>query len=93
MRSVQEDALGLVAGLSSQAKTVWVLTAQTGMGHEASDILMAAARARLVCGDPVPLKGTFLDHYDVAREAPLIPAHGNFGIATGSAVSERDTDS
>jgi hypothetical protein len=62
MRRTHEDAVRLVTRLSSRQKTLWVLTADTGMGHEASDIFMAAIRGQLTCGDPVPRKGAFFDH-------------------------------
>ena len=62
MRRTHEDAVRLVARVSSRRKTVWVLTADAGMGHEASEILMAAIRRQLTCADPVPRKGAFFDH-------------------------------
>jgi uncharacterized membrane protein len=62
MRRVQAEAVSLVTRLSSTARAVWVITADTGMGHEASDIFIAVARDRLSCGKPLPLKGAFFDH-------------------------------
>ena len=67
MQAIRAEGVQLVARMASTADNIWVLTADTGMGHEASAIFMAAARARLVCDDPRPLKGAFFDHVTRCR--------------------------
>jgi hypothetical protein len=62
MKRAQEEAAALVARVSSRAGTVWVLSADGGIGHEASAIFVTAVRDRLRCGDPMPLKGAYFDH-------------------------------
>ena len=62
MRRIEDEATALVARLSSRSGTIWVVAAEKGMGHEASAVFAAAARARLACGDPQPVRGSFFDH-------------------------------
>ena len=67
MRGIEEEAVQLVTRLSSGSRTIWVLSAERGIGHEASGVFLGTARARMMCGDPRPLKGAFFDHLTRCR--------------------------